>query len=138
LKREALQKQIIAAVQSSKGLADLPPNIRKQADTPWFQSILNFVPAKVLKDVRQPLLIAHGGLDHEVPPADADRLADIARKEGDSKSVELVIVKGVNHLMTPAITGEVREYGALTDRNISADVSTAIAGWLTRTFAAVK
>jgi hypothetical protein len=40
--------------------------------------------------------------------------------------------------MTPAITGEVREYGALTDRNISADVSTAIAGWLTRTFAAVK
>jgi pimeloyl-ACP methyl ester carboxylesterase len=137
-KREALQKQIIAAVQSSRGLTDLPPDVRKQADTPWFQSILNFVPAKVLKDVRQPLLIAHGGLDHEVPPADADRLADIARKESDSKSVELVIVKGVNHLMTPAITGEVREYGALTDRNISADVSAAIVGWLTRTFAAVK
>jgi pimeloyl-ACP methyl ester carboxylesterase len=137
-KREALQKQIIAAVQSSKGLADLPPDIRKQADTPWFQSILNFVPAKVLKDVRQPLLIAHGGLDHEVLPADADRLADIARKESDSKSVELVIVKGVNHLMTPAITGEVKEYGSLPDRNVSADVSSAITGWLTRTFAAVK
>lgn len=137
-KREALQKQIIAAVQSSKGLDELPPDIRKQADTPWFQSVLNFVPAKVLKDVRQPLLIAHGGLDQEVRPADADRLADIARKESDSKSVELVIVKGVNHLMTPAITGEVREYGALTDRNVSADVSSAIAGWLTRTFAAIK
>jgi pimeloyl-ACP methyl ester carboxylesterase len=137
-KREALQKQIIAAVQSSKGLADLPPDIRKQADTPWFQSVLNFVPAKVLKDVRQPLLIAHGGLDQEVLPADADRLADIARKESDSKSVELVIVKGVNHLMTPAITGEVKEYGSLADRNVSADVSSAITGWLTRTFAAVK
>lgn len=136
--REALQKQIIAAVQSSKGLKDLPPDIRNQADTPWFQSVLNFEPAKVLKDVRQPLLIAHGGLDQEVRPADADRLADIARKESDSKSVELVIVKGVNHLMTPAITGEVREYGALADRNVSADVSAAIAGWLTRTFAAVK
>jgi hypothetical protein len=138
VKREALQKQIIAAVQSSKGLADLPPDIRKQADTPWFQSILNFVPAKVLKDVRQPLLFAHGGLDQEVPPTDADRLADIARKESDSKSVELVIVKGANHLMVPAISGEVREYGSLTDRNVSADVSSAISGWLTRTFAAVK
>jgi hypothetical protein len=73
-----------------------------------------------------------------VPPTDADRLADIARKESDSKSVELVIVKGANHLMVPAISGEVREYGSLTDRNVSADVSSAISGWLTRTFAAVK
>ena len=50
-KREALQKQIIAAVQSGKGLTDLPPDVRRSADTPWFQSVLNFAPAKVLKDV---------------------------------------------------------------------------------------
>jgi pimeloyl-ACP methyl ester carboxylesterase len=137
-KREALQKQIIAAVQSSRGLAALPPDVRRQADTPWFQSVLNFEPAKVLKDVRQPLLIAHAGLDHEVRPEEADRLADIARKESDSQSVELLIVKGVNHLLVPAVTGEVREYGELADRHVSADLSTAITGWLTRTFAAVK
>ena len=137
-KREALQKQIIAAVQSSKGLAALPPEVRRQADTPWFQSVLNFEPAKVLKDVRQPLLIAHAGLDHEVRPEEADRLADMARKESDSQSVELLIVKGVNHLLVPAVTGEVREYGELADRNVSADLSSAITGWLTRTLAAVK
>jgi pimeloyl-ACP methyl ester carboxylesterase len=137
-KREALQKQIIAAVQSSRGLADLPPDIRRQADTPWFQSVLTFEPAKVLEDVRQPLLILHGGVDHEVVPADAERLAQIAQKESDSPAVELVIVKGVNHLMVPAVTGEVREYGALTDRTVSADVVTALSGWLSRTFAAVK
>jgi pimeloyl-ACP methyl ester carboxylesterase len=137
-KREALQKQIIAAVQSSKGLADLPPDIRRQADTPWFQSVLTFEPAKVLEDVRQPLLILHGSVDHEVVPADAERLAQTAQKESDSPAVELVIVKGVNHLMVPAVTGEVREYGALTDRNVSADVVSALSGWLSRTFAAVK
>jgi pimeloyl-ACP methyl ester carboxylesterase len=137
-KREALQKQIIAAVQSEKGLADLPPEIRKSADTPWFQSVLNFAPARVLKDVNQPLLIVHAGLDHEVPVADAERLATIAQKEGSSKSVELLIVKGVNHLLVPAVTGEVSEYGALTDRNVSQDVSSAVSGWLTRTFAAIK
>lgn len=137
-KREALQKQIIAAVQSSKGLTDLPTDIRRQADTPWFQSVLNFSPARVLKDVRQPLLILHAGLDHEVEPADADRLAQIAQKESDSPSVELLIVKGVNHLIVPAVTGEVKEYGALTDRNVSADVVSGITAWLTRTFAAIK
>jgi pimeloyl-ACP methyl ester carboxylesterase len=137
-RRETLQKQIIAAVQSEKGLADLPRDIRAQADTPWFQSVLNFTPEKTLKDVRQPILIVHAGLDHEVPVAHAERLADIARTQGDSKSVELVIVKGVNHLLVPAVTGEVSEYGALPDRNVSADVSTALAGWLTRTFAAIK
>jgi pimeloyl-ACP methyl ester carboxylesterase len=137
-KREALQKQVIAAVQSSKGLSDLPPDVRQAADTPWFQSVLNFTPARVLKDVQQPLLIAHGSLDHEVRPDDADRLADIARKESDSKSVELLIIKGVNHLLAPAVTGEVREYGELASRNVSADVSTALTGWLTRTFAAIK
>jgi len=137
-KREALQKQIIAAVQSEKGLANLPPEIRKSADTPWFQSVLNFAPARVLKDVNQPLLIVHAGLDHEVPVADAERLATIAQKEGSSKSVELLIVKGVNHLLVPAVTGEVSEYGALTDRNVSQDVSSAVSGWLTRTFAAIK
>ena len=137
-KREALQKQIIAAVQSERGLTDLPREIRDQADTPWFQSVLNFSPARVLKDVRQPLLIAHAGLDHEVPVADAERLAQLAQKESDSPSVELVIIKGVNHLLVPAVTGEIREYGALPDRNLSADVSSVLAGWLTRTFAAVK
>lgn len=137
-RREALQKQIIAAVQSEKGLTELPRDIRAQADTPWFQSVLNFSPATVLKDVRQPLLFVHAALDHEVPVANAERLAEIAQKESDSKSVELLIVKGVNHLLVPAVTGELSEYGALTNRNVSPDVVSGLGSWLTRTLAAIK
>jgi hypothetical protein len=38
----------------------------------------------------------------------------------------------------PAISGEVSEYGTLTDRQVSRDVTTAITGWLTKTFAAIR
>ena len=137
-RRVALQKQIQTAVLTGKGWEGIPPEMRKQADTPWFQSVLAFNPAKVIEDVRQPLLFVHGELDRQVPVAHADRLAALARTESDSKSVEVVIVKGVNHLLVPAFTGEVSEYGTLTDRNVSRDVSSAINAWLTRTFAAIR
>jgi uncharacterized protein len=134
----ALQKQILSAVQTGQGWQGISPEMRKQADTPYFQSLLAYNPTKVLDDVRQPLLIVHGELDKQVPVAHADRLADIARKESKSKSVDVVIVKGINHLLVPAVTGEVAEYGSLRDRTVSKDVTGAIAAWLTRTFAGVK
>jgi pimeloyl-ACP methyl ester carboxylesterase len=137
-RRVALQKQIQAAVLSGKGWDQVPPEMRKQADTPWFQSLLAFNPTKVLEDVRQPLLILHGELDRQVAVAHADRLAALAREESDAKSVEVVVVRGVNHLLVPAFTGEVSEYGTLTDRNVSNDVTAAIGMWLSRTFAAVR
>jgi pimeloyl-ACP methyl ester carboxylesterase len=134
----ALQKKIMAAVISGQGWEGISPEMRRQADTPWFQSLITYDPAKVLDDVRQPLLIVHGALDKQVPVAHADRLAELARKESKSKSIEVVIVKGVNHLLVPATTGEVSEYGTLTDRNVSHDVTMAVTGWLTRTFASVR
>jgi uncharacterized protein len=137
-KRVALQKQIQAAVLSGKGWDSLPPGVRKQADTPWFRSLLEFDPARTLEKVRSPLFFIHGEIDRQVPVSHADRLADLARKESDSKSVELVIVRGVNHLLVPATTGEVSEYASLTDRTVSKDVTSAISAWLTKTFTAVR
>ncbi|HEY6506782.1 MAG TPA: alpha/beta fold hydrolase [Vicinamibacterales bacterium] len=136
--RVALQKQIHAAVLTGKGWEGVPLPLRRQADTPWFQSVLTFDPARSIKGVRQPILIVHGALDKQVPLPHAERLADLARKESKSKAVELVVVRGVNHLLAPAITGEVAEYDVLPDRSVSPDVSTAVTTWLTKTFQAVK
>jgi pimeloyl-ACP methyl ester carboxylesterase len=136
-KKVALQKQIQAAVVTGKGWESIPPNERRDADTPWFQSYLTFDPAKTVDDLKQPILIVHGALDKEVPAAHADRLTELARKS-DSKSVEVVVVRGVNHLLIPAFTGDLNEYPTLTDRNVSTDVSRAIGAWLTKTFAAIK
>jgi pimeloyl-ACP methyl ester carboxylesterase len=136
--RVALQKQIHSAVLSGKGWEGVPPNVRKEADTPWMQSFLVFDPAKTIEDVRQPMLFVHGALDHQVPPADAERLANLARAESKSRSVELVVVRGVNHLLTPAVTGEIGEYESLDDRTVSKDVTEAVNGWLGKTFAAIR
>ena len=136
--RVALQKQIHAAVISGKGWEGVPPNVRKEADTPWMQSFLTFDPAKTIEDVRQPLLFVHGALDHQVAPANAERLVELARTDSKSKSVELVVVRGVNHLLTPAVTGELSEYASLGDRTVSKDVTEAVNGWLAKTFAAIR
>ena len=128
----ALQKRIHEAVRSGRGWEGIAPAVRRQADTPWFQSLLAFDPSVILKDVRQPLLIVHGQLDREVPIAQMEHLADLARKVSRSRAVEVVSVRGVNHLLIPATSGDVDEYGSLTDRNLSPDITAAVTAWLAK------
>jgi fermentation-respiration switch protein FrsA (DUF1100 family) len=128
-----LQKKIQAAVLSGKGWEGVPPELRKQVDTPWTQSVLSFEPARVIDDVRQPMLFVHAELDRQIPVSHVERLVDLARKESKSKSVEVVTIRGVNHLLVPAVTGEPDEYASLSDLNVSKDVTGAIDAWLTRT-----
>jgi hypothetical protein len=71
-------------------------------------------------------------VDREVPVAHARRLDDAARG-GDSDSVSLVVVPGVNHLLQPATTGEVAEYQALTGKGVSPSVVSAVVTWLQAT-----
>lgn len=132
-----LQARINAAVMTGRGWEDIPADMRRQADTPWFQSLLTFDPARVIKGVRQPLLIVHGDLDAEVPVSHLDRLAELA-KGGRPRSVAVVTVHGVNHLLLPAVTGDVSEYASLQDRTVSRDVTTKINEWLTKTFQTVR
>lgn len=129
----ALQKQINEAVASGKGLDKLPPAIRKQVDTPWFQSFLNFDPAKAVADVRQPILIVQGELDTQVPPASADQLEAFARARKNAPPSDLVKLPGVNHLFVPAKTGDVQEYGSLKDKHISPELPATIVAWLQKT-----
>jgi fermentation-respiration switch protein FrsA (DUF1100 family) len=130
-----LQKQIQTAVLTGSGWEGVSPELRRQADTPWFHSYLSFDPARVMRDVDQPLLIVHGALDAQVAPSNADSLEQLARtrKRG---SVEVVRVPGVNHLLVPATTGEVDEYGTLADREVSGAVTTALATWLQKSLPA--
>jgi pimeloyl-ACP methyl ester carboxylesterase len=134
----ALQKQIHAAVLSGKGWEGVPPDLRQRADTPWFASLLRFDPAKVLDGFDQPLLFMHGQLDHQMPATHVDRLAATAQKVADSKAVEVVVVRGVNHLLVPAVTGEMAEYSTLTDRTVSKDVTGTLTAWLTKTFQGIR
>ena len=135
--RMELQERVNAAVLTGKGWEGIPADMRKQADTPWFQSFLAFDPARVMRDLRQPLLIVHGELDAEVPASHMDKLAELA-KASRSRAVAVVSVRDVNHLLIPAVRGELDEYATLKDRALSKDVTTAITSWLTKTFQAIR
>lgn len=125
-----IQQRIQTAVLSGVGWEGLPPEYRKAADTPWFRSFLQYDPAGVMKDVRQPILILQGDLDKQVFPHHADKLAAMARERKRGGRVEVVHLPGVNHLLVPATTGEVSEYARLQTRTISPDVAARIADFL--------
>jgi uncharacterized protein len=131
----ALQKQVQSAVLTGSGWEGVSPEVRRQADTPWFHSVLSFDPARVMRDVEQPLLVLHGTLDAQVAAAQADNLEQLARARRRG-TVDVVKVAGVNHLLVPAQTGSVDEYGTLTDRTVSATVTSALASWLEKTMPA--
>jgi pimeloyl-ACP methyl ester carboxylesterase len=125
-----LQKQIQAAVITDKGWESIPPDLRAQADSPWFRSLLLFDPAKVMPKIKQPILIVQGELDKQVVPRHADALAELARARKKAGPVEVVRLPGVNHLLARAETGEVSEYGALPDKSVTPAAAKAMVEWL--------
>jgi uncharacterized protein len=129
----ALQEQIDAAVLSGTGWDGVPEAMRRAADTPWFQSWLAFDPAKVMKDIDQPILIVQGELDTQVPPHHADKLLGLAQARKKKADVELLKVPGINHLLVPAKTGEVSEYSSLGQAEVVPAVPAGIGAWLAKT-----
>jgi len=128
----ALQMQINEAALKGTGWEGVPPEMRRAADTPWFQSFLAYDPGRVMKDVRQPLLIVQGDLDTQVQPHHADKLAELARARKRKAAVDVVKIPGVNHLLVPAKTGEVDEYFGLADKRVAPAATTAVSDWMTK------
>jgi len=131
--RIAMQKKIQQAVTSGKGLDQLPPAVRKQVDNMEFQTLLAADPAKIVPEVKQPILIVQGELDTQVEPSNADRLAELANRRKNAPPAQVVKVPGVNHLLVPATTGELDEYARLPDKHVSPIVSNAVVAWLQKT-----
>jgi pimeloyl-ACP methyl ester carboxylesterase len=99
LARVALQKKIQAAVISGSGWEGVPEAMRRQADTPWFKSVLTYEPERVLTKVRQPILILHGDLDPAVPPSEADKLGELAKSRKKAEPAEVVHLPGVGNTL---------------------------------------
>ena len=134
--RIELQKQIIDAVLTGKGLDQLPAGVRRQVDNPEFQSILANDPSKIVPKVKQPILIVQGELDTQVEPLNADRLEQLTKTRKNGGAADVVKVPGVNHLLVPAKTGEVDEYATLKGEHVSPVVTGAITSWLNKTLTA--
>ena len=89
----------------------VPPAVRRQAETPWFQSYLAFDPAKIMKDIDQPILVVQGSLDTQVPADHADKLAALARARASGlPGVIDARTRFVPHPASPAF-GRMNRYG---------------------------
>ena len=133
--RVELQRRIQQAVLTHSGWEGIPPEMRRRAETPLFESRLSFDPSKVVAKTRQPMLIVHGALDKQMDPSNAEKLAALARarKRPAGDAVKVEILPGLNHLLVPATTGEVDEYATLPDKTVGRAAVDAIAGWLQAT-----
>jgi uncharacterized protein len=131
------QKKIHEAAITGKGADQLPPPVRRSIENAEYQSVLSTEPAKLMKDVKQPILIVQGELDTQVDPKNADLLAEAARQRKNA-AVDVVKIPGVNHLLTSATTGEVDEYGALKDKHVASAVTQAILSWLQKTLSTAR
>jgi pimeloyl-ACP methyl ester carboxylesterase len=120
-----LQIRIQSAVLSGKGWETIPEELRRQADTPWFASLLSFDPARVLKDVRQPILVLQGEADQQTAVHHADRLALVARARKKGGAVEVVTLPGIDHRLTSGTGPE--------DKRINPTATTALVDWLKKT-----
>jgi len=106
-----LQKKIQAAVISGTGWQGVPDVMRRQADTPWFKSVLTYDPAQILPKMKKPLLIVQGDLDKNVPPAEGDRLAELARARKKAPPAEVVHVPDADHkLASPKVATAIAEW----------------------------
>jgi pimeloyl-ACP methyl ester carboxylesterase len=130
--RIALQRRVQAAVLGTGEWKDVPDDVRRQADTPWFRSFLAFDPARLISEVRQPILILHGDRDRQVPPEHADKLGELARarKKVPAERVKVVKLPGANHLLAPEESGNIRENASLVGRSVSADAGAAVVEFL--------
>jgi uncharacterized protein len=126
------QRKLIQAVLSGRGWDNVPPAVRRQAETPWFQSFLAWNPAKVMRDVGQPILVVTPALDKEIAPENGRKLEALAqqRKKKAGRTVDVLELKGLNHQFVSATSGEVDEYAQLPDKTVSSQLSAGMAGWL--------
>jgi fermentation-respiration switch protein FrsA (DUF1100 family) len=99
----------------------------------WFQDFLTFDPAPYLRDLTVPLLAVYGGRDLQVPAEQSEGPLRELMREASNEDATIVVFDGLNHLMQPAETGGIEEYGQI-ETTIAPEVLELLAGWLSERF----
>ena len=125
-----LQRRIHDAVLGDGSWDGVPEDMRRQADTAWFRSFLDFDAADTMRRTRQPILIVRGALDRQVGAHHAERLETLARARRRDSSVTRETLDGVNHQLVEPGSDAVTEYGDLRNQSISRSFVDTLTSWL--------
>jgi pimeloyl-ACP methyl ester carboxylesterase len=82
---------------------------------PWFRYLLAYEPARVLKQLRVPVLALYGGHDLQVPPAQNVPAMQNALRAGRDRDFTVLELPGLNHLFQNAPTGVIDEYARIEE-----------------------
>ena len=128
----ALQHKIHDAVVGDGNWNGVSNNIRRQADTPWFRSFIEFEPADTIRQVNQPIFILHGTLDQHISPRHANELGKLAeRRSRSGATVDVVTLEGINHLLSESVLNN--NYPDRTEAAVASTVTESVINWLGRT-----
>lgn len=85
----------------------------KTIETDWWVGFLSYDPRPDWQKARMPVLGVYGSLDVQVDAEQNGGALEAALKAGGNKDYKVVTLKGANHLMQAATTGNVDEYAQL-------------------------
>jgi pimeloyl-ACP methyl ester carboxylesterase len=88
--------KIIAELEAGRSVKDIPKGLEllfRPSVQPFLISAFKHDPAKLIAEVKCPVLVVSGATDIQVKAADAKRLGDANPK------AKLVTVKGMNHVL---------------------------------------
>ena len=100
---------------------------------PVFRAFVLFDPQPVLRQLAVPTLAFYGGLDFQVPAEQSEGPMREALAAAGNPDATVVTFPGLNHLMQPATTGNIDEYGVI-DVTIDPVVLETITNWLQERF----
>jgi uncharacterized protein len=103
--------------------------------SPSFRAFLAFDPQPYLRQLTVPTLAIFGGLDAQVIAEQSEGPMREALAAAGNPDATVITFPGLNHLMQPAVTGNVDEYGAIAI-TIDPVVLDTIADWLQERFPA--
>jgi pimeloyl-ACP methyl ester carboxylesterase len=127
-----LQQRILDAVLGDGPWDGVPEEMRRQAETTWFRSFLEFDTSDTMKRTRQPILILRGSEDRQVGPHHAESLEELARARRRNTSVDRMTIEGLDSLLVETGSNAVTDYGDLQDRSVSRLFLIALTDWLER------
>jgi len=100
---------------------------------PGFRAFLLFDPQPYLRQLTVPTLALFGGLDAQVIAEQSEGPMREALAAAGNSDATVITFPGVNHLMQPAITGGLDEYGVI-ETTIDPAVLATITQWLQERF----
>ena len=115
-------------------------HVRRAADSaaanvPWEEFFFNYDPIPTAKRVKAPVLILQGETDTQVPPSEAEKLAN-AFRAGGNRDVTVRMFPATNHLFLADSSGAFADangrlrYTSLPSLHVRPEVLGAIADWL--------